>query len=72
MTVNIKLGKQTNWFSEVIKEFYHYFHEKTAWRHKRIEKKVELRSQNLSIDLKKTRGKKFKAFLKNRTEYPSN
>ena len=27
-TVNTKLGKQTIWLSEVIKEFYHYFHEK--------------------------------------------
>ena len=24
-TVNTKLGKQTIWFSEVIKEFYHYY-----------------------------------------------
>ena len=28
-TVNTKLGKQTNWFSEVIKEFYQYFQKKT-------------------------------------------
>ena len=27
-TVKTKLGKQTIWFSEVIKEFYHYFLEK--------------------------------------------
>ena len=27
-TVNRKLGKQTIWFSEVIKEFHHYFQEK--------------------------------------------
>ena len=27
-TVNTKLGKQTIWFSEVIKEFHHYFQEK--------------------------------------------
>ena len=27
-TVNRKIGKQTNWFSEVIKEFYHYSQEK--------------------------------------------
>ena len=27
-TVNTKLGKQTLWFSEVIKEFHHYFQEK--------------------------------------------
>ena len=24
-TVNMKLGKQTVWFSEVIKDIYHYF-----------------------------------------------
>ena len=71
-TVNIKLGKQTIWFSEVIKEFYHYFQEKKPGRHKTIENKVELHSQNLSIDLKKSYGKKVKAFLKDRTEYPSN
>ena len=27
-TLNTKLGKQTIWFSEVIKEFHHYFQEK--------------------------------------------
>ena len=27
-TVNTKLGKQTIWFSEVIKDIYHYFQEK--------------------------------------------
>ena len=27
-TVNTKLGKQTIWFSELIKEFHHYFREK--------------------------------------------
>ena len=31
-TVNTKLGKQTIWFSEVIKEFYHYFREKIGWK----------------------------------------
>ena len=30
-TVNTKLGKQTIWFSEVIKEFHHYFQEK-KWK----------------------------------------
>ena len=43
-TVNTKLGKQTIWFSEVIKEFYHYFQEKEAGRHKKIENKVEFHS----------------------------
>ena len=27
-TVNTKLGKQTIWFSEVLKDIYHYFYEK--------------------------------------------
>ena len=27
-TVNTNLGKQTIWFSEVIKDIYHYFQEK--------------------------------------------
>ena len=27
-TVNTKLGKQTIWFSEVVKDIYHYFQEK--------------------------------------------
>ena len=47
-TVNTKLGKQTIWFSEVIKEFHHYFQEKKAARHKNIKNKVELHSWNLS------------------------
>ena len=42
MTVNTKLGKQTIWFSEVIKKFYHYFQQKEAGRHKKIESKVAL------------------------------
>ena len=34
-TVNTKLGKQTIRFSEVIKDFYHYFQEKEAGSQKR-------------------------------------
>ena len=34
-TVNTKLGKQTIWFSEFIKDIYHYFQEKQAGRQKR-------------------------------------
>ena len=41
-TVNTKLGKQTMRFSEVIKDFYHYFQEKEAESHKKIEIKVAL------------------------------
>ena len=38
--VNTKLGEQTIWLSEVIKEFYHYFQEKKAGRQKSIERKM--------------------------------
>ena len=55
-TVNTKLGKQTIWFSEVIKEFYHYFPEKKAGRNKKIENKVALHSENLSTDITKSYG----------------
>ena len=41
-TYNTKLGKQTFWFSEKIKEFYYYLQEKKAARHKKIEGKVAL------------------------------
>ena len=34
-TVNTKLGKQTIWFSEVIKDIYHYFQEKKGSKTKR-------------------------------------
>ena len=43
-TVNTKLGKQNIRFSEVIKDFYHYFQEKKAGSHKKIESKVALHS----------------------------
>ena len=43
-TANTNFGKQTIWLSEVIKEFYHYFQEKKAVRHKKIENKVALHS----------------------------
>ena len=39
-TVNTKLVKQTIWFSEVIKDIYHYFQEKKAGRQKRQEVKL--------------------------------
>ena len=38
-TVNTKLGKQTIWFSEVIKDIYHYFQEKKARRQKETDGK---------------------------------
>ena len=39
-TVNTKLGKQTIWFSEVIKDNYHYFQQKKAGRQKKTAGKV--------------------------------
>ena len=43
-TVNTKLGKQTIWFSEVIKDVYHYFQQKEAGRQKETAGKVALLS----------------------------
>ena len=37
ITVNRQLGKWTIWFSEVIKDFNHYFQEKEDLSHKKIE-----------------------------------
>ena len=71
-TVNTKLGRQTIWLSEVIKEFYNYLQEKQAGRHTKIESKVALHSQNISIDVTESDGQKVQAFLKNRPEYTSN
>ena len=39
-TVNTKFGKQTVWFSEVIKDIYHYFQQKEAGRQKETAGKV--------------------------------
>ena len=36
-TVNTKLGKQTIWFSEIVKVIYHYFQQKEAGRQKESE-----------------------------------
>ena len=55
-TVNTKLGKQTIWFSEVIKDIYNYFQEQQARRQKETEGKVALLSKSLSIDIKKSYG----------------
>ena len=41
-TVTTKLGKRTNWFSEVIKELYQNFPEKKAGRHQKTESKIAL------------------------------
>ena len=43
-TVNTKSGKQTTWFSEVIKQCHHYFQENQGERHKKKENKVALHS----------------------------
>ena len=42
--VNTKLGKQTIWLSEVIKDIYHYFQQKEAGRQKETAGKVALLS----------------------------
>ena len=42
--VNTKLGKQTIWLSEVIKDIYHYFQEKQTRRQKETEVEVALLS----------------------------
>ena len=55
-TVNTKLGKQTIWFSEVIKEFHHYFQEKQAGRHKQIKSRDALLSYSFPIDFTKPYG----------------
>ena len=55
-TVYTKLGKQTIWFSDAIKEVYLYFPEKQAGRHKMIENKVALHSEILSTDITKSYG----------------
>ena len=43
-TVNTELGKQTIWFSEVIKDIYHYFQQKGAGRQKKTAGKVAMLS----------------------------
>ena len=55
-TVNKKLGKQTIWFSELIKYFSHYSQPKVAERHNKIESNVELHSESLSIVITKSYG----------------
>ena len=73
-TVNTKLGKQTIWFSEVIKEFHQYFRGKKAGRHKKIEKKkirLHCTPKAYQSILQNPMAKKNKPFIKNRPEYPS-
>ena len=43
-TVNTKLGKQTIWFSEVIKDNYHYLQQKEAGKQNETAGKVALLS----------------------------
>ena len=61
-TVNTSLGKQTMWFSEVIKKFHHYIQEKQAGRDKKIKRKVALHSWSLSIDIKNSMAQNYKHF----------
>ena len=53
-TCNTKNGKQTTWFSEVIKDFYHYFQKKEVGRHKKIESIVALHSWSLIYNITKS------------------
>ena len=48
---NTKLGKQATWFSEAIKDFYHYFQKNEVGRHKKIESIVALHSWSLINDI---------------------
>ena len=69
-TVNTKLGKQTTWFSEVIKEFHHYFQEKSAGRHKKYRKKGCIAFLKLILlILQNPMAKKYKLF-KEQTRIP--
>ena len=43
-TVNTKLVKQTIWFLEAIKGFYHYFQEREAGGRKKVKSKLALPS----------------------------
>ena len=71
-TVNTKLGKQTIWFSEVIKDIYYYFQEKQAGRRKRQKRKLHCIPKFYQLISQKPKAKKNKLFLKNRPEYHSN
>ena len=55
-TVNTKLGKQTKWFSEVIKNFHHHFQKKMLEDTKKAESTAALHSYSLSIDITKSYG----------------
>ena len=61
-TVNTKLGKQTIWFSEVIKDIYHYFQKKQAARRKRQERKLYCFTKAYQSTLQNHMAKKYKHF----------
>ena len=58
--VNTKLGKQTIWFSEVIKDIYHYFQKKQAGRQKRQKRKLHCFLEAYQSILQNHKGKKYK------------
>ena len=61
-TVNTKLGKQTIWFSEVIKNIYHYFQEKQAGRRKRQKIKMHCFPKAYQSVLQNHMAEKYKLF----------
>ena len=61
-TVKTKLGKQTFWFSEVIKDIYHYFQKKQAGRRKRQKRKLHCFPIAYQSILRNHMAKKYKQF----------
>ena len=61
-TVNTKLGKRTIWFSEVIKDIYHYFQKKQAGRQKRKKRKFHCFPKAYQSILQNHMAKKYKHF----------
>ena len=61
-TLYKKMGKLTVWFSEVIKEFYHYFREKKAGRCKMKKVKLQCFSKAHQLILQNPMVKEYKHF----------
>ena len=61
-TVNTKRGKQTFWFSEVIKDIYPYFQEKQAGRRKRRKRKLHCFPRVYQSILQNHMAQKYKHF----------
>ena len=61
-TLNTKLGKQTIWFSEVIKEFHHYFQKNRLEDTKRLKVGMNCITKAFQLLLQNPMAKKFKHF----------